>query len=490
MRSGVRVGFGAVVLLMTASCGTRTVGLADGAGTASDQKKVPPAADASPSLDLQPDLPVPADRWVDLFEKFCKKFSGYIGKTCTSDSDCTGGGTDYFCLRPSSSSGLCTVTCTPDDPETPLVSEDTCPSAGLKAGTNICAPLPLSSGKTGNGCYRVCAPRLGCTDCDKGFACDPASGAALELYGIALCLSPACTKDSDCPVETSAACTPSATPTGCGAGESCQPYWSYVDSSGSTKTSSSGLCAKPGTCTKSGLCDKKPASLSSATAQVGDPCKDDTECGQEMKCLMEIDESKHFLPGGAACVADSQCCGGSCNRKTSTCDKGLCVVRNRNGYCTIEGCTFSSTLTGKKCPAGSTCNNAYPGGNCQLRCDMSVAKTCRGSSKDLWGDYECLGWDTPGWSTTPVCDTGVGWSCSVFASANTSGIDAGPPKYDCASFFGDSMNSTNMACRTLDGAKTADKWDPSGFCFDDTGSGTSYRSPTPLLPDAAAAPSE
>jgi len=418
----------------------------------------------------------------------CKKFSGYIGKTCTSDTDCTGGGADYFCLGTSSTGGICTVECTPDDQETPLVNEDSCPSAGIKAGTNACSSIGLTSGKTLNLCVRVCAPRIGCSDCDKGVACDPRSGAAVDLYGLAVCLYGGCTKDSECYVETSTTCDPSATTSGCGTSETCLAYWSYEDSTGATTYSSYGVCSKSGTCdTKSGLCDKKSASLSLSTAKVGDACKDDTQCGAEMKCLMEYDESKYFLKTGSTCKDDSQCCGGSCNTKTGKCDKAMCLVRNRNGYCTTQGCTFASTLTGKKCDSGSICNNAYSGGFCQLKCTMATASTCRGNSKDYWGDYECLGWDTPGWTTAPVCDIGTGFSCDVFASSNAGGIDAGTPKYDCGTFFGDSTNSTNMGCRTLDGVETTDKWDPNGFCYDDTGSGTTYRSPTPMLPDAKVA---
>jgi hypothetical protein len=70
-------------------------------------------------------------------------------------------------------------------------------------------------------------------------------------------------------------------------------------------------------------------------------------------------------------------------------------------------------------------------------------------------------------SASPVCDFGVSVSCDLLG-----------PTLDCTD-LGDATNSTKMGCRTLDNKVASNLHDPTGFCFDDTASGTQLRSPLP-----------
>jgi hypothetical protein len=150
------------------------------------------------------------------------------------------------------------------------------------------------------------------------------------------------------------------------------------------------------------------------------------------------------------------------------------LVYNRNGYCTIEGCTAASTLTIRACPTGSTCNHGYSGGLCQKTCSLAKAPDCRNQSGDLLGDYECRDWSqltlVSGFqlASGPVCDFGVGMPCDTFGSSGITCKDLGSPG-----------NPTKMACRGLDGKILTDPKDPLGFCLDNTGSASASRSPLP-----------
>jgi hypothetical protein len=148
-------------------------------------------------------------------------------------------------------------------------------------------------------------------------------------------------------------------------------------------------------------------------------------------------------------------------------------VDYRNGYCTIDGCAFASTLTGRACPTGSHCNLLWFGGLCQKACDLSQASDCRNIATDLYGDYECRAWNylTIGGvmvSAGPVCDFGTAVDCALFAGTTL----------DCSN-LGDSFNTTNMACRGLDSSIKTNKHDPTGFCLDTTTSGPQFRNPLP-----------
>jgi len=127
---------------------------------------------------------------------------------------------------------------------------------------------------------------------------------------------------------------------------------------------------------------------------------------------------------------------------------------------------FASTLTSRACPTGSSCNTLYLGGMCQKTCDQTVASTCRGNTLDKKGDYECIAWNNLSISTAPVCDFGMNLACSFLQT--TSGT------LSCANLGTDktaATNPTNMTCRKPDGTVLTNKWDPAGYCYDNTASG-------------------
>jgi hypothetical protein len=231
-----------------------------------------------------------------------------------------------------------------------------------------------------------------------------------------------------------------------------------------------GHCARPGNCDlASGLCGAH--SLGTATAQVGDPCTDDTDCAGNMRCMMEIDQSQYRKASSMYCTQDDECCSGRCD--FGACTVGLCTVDNRNGYCTIPGCYFSSTLTLRACPSGSTCNTLYAGGLCQKTCNLSTSGECRGYSGDLYGDYECRAWNNisiggVAVTASPVCEPGTSLGCEFFDGTTL----------DCSDVGGVS-NPTAMDCRDLSGFVLSDSFSPTGYCFDTTASGTQHRSPLP-----------
>jgi hypothetical protein len=129
-------------------------------------------------------------------------------------------------------------------------------------------------------------------------------------------------------------------------------------------------------------------------------------------------------------------------------------VHARNGYCYVEGCSSATTLPIRDCPAGSVCNNNYPGGRCYKICKGNSAKDCRGYPADQYGDYECYAETTDVWLTHK---SGKAWTCEP--------VDHVP----CTRFLGeDSCTSygPDMACRDrVTGAILPDK-SPAGFCMD------------------------
>jgi hypothetical protein len=416
-----------------------------------------PLPDLWPQPDINPWYPDTQPWWPDLWPQPdywpwypdmgnpCAK----VGQPCTTSGGQCGTG-DCIVTHPDGVTGVCTCACTPDDPSTPLTVEDTCPNPGV----NRCAPL----GGYGYGqgyCFKLCKPKLYANDCQGGLSCDIYSGAAVGLFDVAVCLFYGCTSGADCPVFLNKSCTTTSS-SSCAAGEQCYPL---------VAGQTAGWCAKAGTCDSiSGLCAAHV--YGSTTAQIGAPCKDDTECAGNMRCMMEYDDSQYRKKGGLSCQEDSECCSGYC--QGGVCTSGLCLVRNRNGYCTIAGCKFASSLTTAACPSGSTCNELYSAGLCQKNCTLSDATSCRNNTADLYGDYECRAWDSLGVTTGPVCDFGPSVGCDFLSNST----------YDCTS-LGDSSNSTQMECRGLDGQSKTNKYDSLGYCLDTTSSGTAYRSPMP-----------
>jgi hypothetical protein len=366
-----------------------------------------------------------------------------LGRLCTENGgEC---GPEAFCLLTSQTGGLCTCLCDPTD------ATQACPDPAQ----HTCGAVPLSDGTVYNMCFVTCQPKLGGNACTAPLACDPSSARFSENFDKAVCLFSGCTTNDECPLVTGQACTVGATPTGCGATETCFPL---------TSTGSAGVCGKAGTCdTASGLCGlHTPAST---TAKVGSPCVGDQDCGAAMSCAIQIDMKQLGLLDHGATCSGGDCCG-YCNPSTSKCE-GTCTIHARNGYCVIDGCMFATATDYKEfaCPTGSTCNRMYYGGRCMKECTLNDAATCRGNANDAFGDYECRSWDrvtmmgTTMFADKPVCDFGDTLACDFWGSSNT-----------CAD-VGDATNSTNMRCQLLTGVDAPTPNDPAGFCLDDTSSG-------------------
>ena len=366
----------------------------------------------------------------------CRKPTGgeVIGKKCGIYTSCP---TGYICLRNvTTGDGVCAKACLPN-------ALSPCPG---KPGVNICAKVFQVSGTSGWYCLRTCRPRLGCNECLPGSSCGVDSGRFISAHNTAVCHAPGCSDGWDCMTTTTRRCDTKKPK--CPAGQRCKPLVLH---------SSVGMCAKKGVCDKvSGLCKMPTHQNPKKASPVGAPCRGDTECDKGLVCMAELDTSTALLPVGAGCSTDKQCCSEMCT--AGTCAKNRpCTVKYRNGYCTLPGCLFSSTLTDRACPVGSICNRRYFGGLCQRICSISGAVTCRGEPTDRFGDYECRNWINVKLSGINVswrnaCDFGHGATCDFMG---------GLP----CSLLGLGGNPTHMACRTLD-KKVTSSGDPAGFCLD------------------------
>ncbi len=427
-----------------------------------------PAPDLQGALEAKPAADGKPDKSGDLKPADGKLLDGppltgcaaVLGKGCTQGgSEC---GSSATCLLTAATSGVCTCNCTLDNPATPSVNEDTCPGKPQ----NFCKAVTLSSGATQNYCFKSCSPKLGSNECGAPLACDPRSASFSPKLGVAVCLLPGCSKDADCPVLTATTCTTQNPALTCTTGEVCIPL---------TGATTSGRCAKAGKCDlASGICTAH--SLGNAAAKIGDPCNADTDCGGAMRCQLQLDLAAVAKKGGQSCSDDEECCSGRCT--SGSCAAGLCTVNNRNGYCTIAGCEFASTLTIRACPTGSRCNRVFGGGLCQKSCSLASTTDCRNQPADRLGDYECRAWDnlTLGGvqiADGPVCDFGTAMPCTFLQGSSL----------DCSS-VGDKTNivvpnPTKMGCRSLSNTPLGNVYDPTGFCLDDTPSSSQQRSPIP-----------
>lgn len=385
---------------------------------------------------VRPDSARPSSR--------CRK--AILGRHCTKKGgECGAGGT---CLVVDDGKhGVCTCPCTPDNVQTQLVNEDSCPDQPR----HVCGRVPLATGKTRSYCFRTCKPKLGANDCDAPLACKPDS-TRFDVYAAkAVCATVGCSSDLDCPVMTGASCDTVSDP--CPSGQRCVPF---------VKGRTRGRCALAGLCDRrSGLCAPRRWRFN-ASARVGDPCRDSTACGANMRCEMEEDLRKTRKAAGEPCTWPSECCSRRCT--SGRCAAGPCGLHARNGYCVIEGCAFASTLKEFSCPAGSSCSRLAAGGMCMKSCSLSRAADCRGLAADRYGDYECHDWSRLSIaghrvSSTPICGFADEISCSIFTNVS----------FGCA-VLGGASNRTDMACRGLDGKKK-NQHDPTGFCLDTTGSG-------------------
>ena len=367
-----------------------------------------------------------------------------LGKACTKNSKVCGA--SAICLLTSANEGVCTCECFPPVP---------CPNSAQ----NACVSVALASGLTKNYCMKKCDPKLGTRGCDGKLACSPRSARFISGKLQALCMHYGCETNADCPVTTSKLCMTTGAP--CPSGQLCMPVASNTII---------GRCAAHGVCdVKSGLCNAH--NLGKSSAKVGDPCTSDQQCAGKMNCIIELNTASYRSKWNAACTSNSQCCSGKC--QSGTCSKGLCAVEARNGYCAISGCGFAPTLPLRGCPLGSTCNLLYTGGMCQKSCSLTTAGNCRGVPGDLYGDYECRAWNNLSigglaLASGPVCDLGTKMPCDFLQAS----------KLDCSS-VGLSPNITQMACRGLNKQSLPFMYDPTGYCLDNTASGSGTRSPMP-----------
>ena len=335
----------------------------------------------------------------------------------TADTGSTGGTVGMPCKKatdckkasPLCVEGICTADCDLKD----------CPDKNKHS----CASVTVN-GTDHYYCLLKCTPNDTSNPCPKGSstACTPDSVYYAEAYDEAVCWEEPCTTNADCPVDVGKTCNPTNGNKDCAAGHAC-----------SKLTATTGRCKAPGKCnTKSGLCGAH--TLGKASAKIGDLCKSDKDCANDQACYLQE------VAGG--------------------------ITIARNGYCVKSGCTFAKTLKSAACPAGSGCNRAYYGGLCQKKCTLKDKTSCRGKSQDFLGDYECYAWDTItlGGSLTisdmPLCDLATLTPCDINKADGLECKD-----------FGDATNSTKMSCRGLDNKVKANKFDPKGFCLDDTASG-------------------
>jgi hypothetical protein len=377
--------------------------------------------DWGPSLERDPrDLP----HWppADFFKVPDKALpcSKSIGSFCQTSSGCCGG---LQCVQLATGVGVCTKPCTPDDYYTPLINEDSCPDFSKNICSNTDYPGPTYH------CLQRCEPIAGQATCPAGLACEPESDLLSQEIGTAVCAYPTCNGPTDCPVYLSEICNLATPVPPCGGspvGAFCAP-----DSPGGV----TGTCALPGQCDQvSGLC--LPHSHGDATATVGSPCKDDRDCAGNMTC-----EQQMGSPSSGA-------------------------IHARHGYCVVQGCGYSDTLTVRACPPGSTCQHFYPGGRCYKVCDLNKASDCRGHPADKHGDYECYAWNNLWYSSMavadqPTCEPADNYPCSFWGSSNL----------DCSVIGLQPDNSTEMGCRNRSSGALLSTYDPGGYCLDLTASG-------------------
>lgn len=307
-----------------------------------------------------------------------------LGGTCAVDSDCpvsTRG--PSACIQLTTGVKVCSVVCN-------LNYSDNCSSLG----EFIC--VPSGAGSKGY-CARRCEPTTGVNTCPPGLACDPRSVRVSRELDNAVCVYPACSTDLDCPVFLAASC---------GRGQACESgaaCMSVPDDETSMR------CALPGVCDKgSGLC---APNLGAGSGGPGATCTSDLDCLPQGRCDFE--------------------------RNTTA------GIYARNGYCTVEGCAFSATLTDRACPPGSTCNGRrFPGGRCYKNCVQMT--NCRGDSNDRYGDYECYIWT---WPCCPGCPCAPPVTCEpAFPCAGFPSLISGESSIldDCAML---GTSATDIACR-------------------------------------------
>lgn len=330
-----------------------------------------------------------------------------MGEGCQSRADCSPDAPVCILYDRDGGRGICSVACTPDDPATELLNEDSCSrSKGFVCGS-------FGNDNTSNYCVKVCTPSLTANPCpaSSGQTCAPNSTRYTDI-DTTVCWEAACRNDKECPVVSAKQCATDA---------ECQSLLS--DNSAFCVGR---RCALPGKCSQGGIC--APHTHGKAGASVEDPCTSSFDC-----------------PNGAICLTDGD---------------GF-----PNGYCSITGC--ASGILEFACPQGSTCHRLFFGGLCHLSCEQDDATSCRGQAADRGGDYECYAWNNltiggEAVSLTPVCAPTRNQGCDSLGSTIDCSVLATEPSNN-SQHMGCRSRET--------GAVLTDIRDPSGFCMDDTASG-------------------
>jgi hypothetical protein len=390
------------------------------AGCRTETKVIGALGDSGADIAATGDL-LPAEAAVDAASDVgpCAKM-GYL---CTAPGDCC---PNLQCVALDAGISICTQACSPDDPAT-------CDPFFLDA-LFVCGDIDPPSGR--HACLRRCTPQVGWAPCPAGLACQPDS-VRHTAPGLPACMLKPCSSGEDCPVRLHQVCDPKATTDQCTELEIPPGAFCAAD----VDSPASGHCALPGECDPvSGLC--LPHSHGKATAQIGDPCQDDRDCGPAMQCDME--------------------------------SVGPAGVHARNGYCTIVGCDSAPAL--HACPPGSSCFPDLPGGRCFKDCVQEDASDCRGYHLDKHGDYDCYG--GPPLKGMTICaptdlfpcvcvDPLGGNNCQEYCGTLSNwysccGWQPAPPG---------PLDPIQMRCRNRGTGEALAEGTPGGSCMDTTASG-------------------
>jgi hypothetical protein len=346
-----------------------------------------------------------------------------MGEGCQDSTTCKGDAPDCILFDADNAKGICSSKCTPDDPETRLINEDSCPRGF------ICGTFRFTGSEPVNYCLKTCTPSVTTNPCpaSSGQTCDPVSTRYSDLDNT-VCWEAACATDKDCPVGSDVICTTDAP---------CKTALNDNDAF----CASNRRCSLPGKCTPGGLCGKhtrgKPG------AKVGDSCATDLDCQDGGFCLGSGDGYP-------------------------------------NGYCASRGC--GSGLPEFNCPAGAVCHRLFFGGFCHKACDQADATSCRNNPADRGGNYECYAWNNlslgdANVSDAPICAPTGNQACDGLGSTIDCPSLAADPQ----------NNPLKMACRNRETNEILTNMrDPSGFCMDDTASGRFGPDPDGGMPDSGA----
>jgi hypothetical protein len=361
----------------------------------------------------KPDLPKPKLDYKPGLDKGCV---GFAEGTQLNGACCPG--LQAFKLETGIS--ICSSSCTPDDPSTPLVNEDSCPDPSK----HTCGPTNPLLPSSQHLCVRRCTPQYGSNVCGGSLACHWKSTSYSGAIDEAVCVHQRCNSAKACPIFLSQSCTVNA------AGQCASIPGTFCAEDERSLTG--GTCALPGACeSASGLCLPH---ASTGLGAIGAACKDERDCKSGMRC----------------------------DRERSTVGE----IHARGGYCTLEGCAFAKGMPQRSCPSGSVCQRLFPGGLCFKSCKLETASDCRGNPNDKHGDYDCYAWNNLSAggamiADAPTCEPADSYPCNFF----------GTSPLDCSYLGTTPGNPTGMSCRNRKTGAVLPQSSPAGLCLDTTASG-------------------